>query len=455
MVAYATIADYRNDIALSDGWRIVAVNKHFFIMATGNMLLGLSRKKLGDIVFYRSNGQQRARVRVREIKNPRSAKQAVQRMVLATASKTLAALRGLYNHSFENIPVGSDSLRNAQRLLMQGYRAKAATAIAGDFEMEGNQAYFAIKGAPFAGCYAGMPLTRGRLTFNEVTTDGEVLMIEGQDGSISSQAEYATLLGAMGLEPGDQLTAVCYAINPDQVVGEFGSEFNPADIYRYARITFVAQLPEDFSGNLIEDGAFDPALIEKSEGAFPAVSVEGGVISFNFSDNLPNGFAFCAGTLVRSQKNASGVTYYNNAKFVANITGWDENNAVAVYPSYMDGADEINVGDTLYLKNAEVAPLSVNGGGSASPYTITPALPLTTQASGSLTIKRNDGTPWSDSLVEALQFNIDGNWVAATLGSGISWEVAGTPVIGAARSQTTDTLTISMSSAGYTINGVR
>lgn len=454
-MAHAAAADYRNDIALSDGWRIVAVNQHFFIMATGNMLLGLSRKKLGDIVFYRSNGQQRARVRVREIKNPRSAKQAVQRMVLATASKTLAALRGLYNHSFENIPVGSDSLRYAQRLLMQGYRAKAATAIAGDYEREGNQALFAIKGAPFAGCYVGMPLTRGRLTFNEVTTDGDVLFIDGQDGSISSQAEYATLLGAMGLEPGDQLTAVCYAINPAQVVAEFGSETNVADIYRYARITFVSQLPEDFSGNLIEDGAFNAALIEKSEGAFPAVSIDGDVVTFDFTGKLPTGYNFTAGTLVRSQKNAAGVTYYNNAKFVANRTGFDENTAVAVYPSYMDGADEINVGDTLYLKNAEVAPLSVNGGGSASPYTITPALPLTTQASGSFTIKRNDGTPWSDSLVEGLQFNIDGNWISANVGSSISWQVNSLNVIDAVRSQTTDTLTITYLAAGYTINGVR
>lgn len=330
-------------------------------MATGNMLLGLSRKKLGDIVFYRSNGQQRARVRVRTIKNPRSAKQAVQRMVLATASKTLAALRGLYNHSFENVNVGSDSLRYAQKLLMQGYRVKAAWRLAGsEGGMEGNQAYFAIKGAPIAGCYAGMPLTRGRLSFNEVTATAEGLQVAADAAAvINSQETYAASLATLGLEPGDQLTVVCYAINPDSVTGEFGTETNVADIYRYSRVTFKTQLPEGYNGALLgTNGQFASELIESAEGVWPVMTYADNTISIPFASVLPAGYLFAAGTLVRSQKNAAGVTYYNTAKFVTIIDAWDENNAQGAYPSYMDGADDINVGDTLYLKNAEAAPFA-------------------------------------------------------------------------------------------------
>lgn len=330
-------------------------------MATGNMLLGLSRKKLGDIVFYRSNGQQRARVRVRTIKNPRSAKQAVQRMVLSTASKTLAALRGLYNHSFENVNVGSDSLRYAQKLLMQGYRAKAAWRLAGsEGGMEGNQAYFAIKGAPIAGCYAGMPLTKGRLSFNEVTATAAGLQVAADAAAvINSQETYVAALASLGLEPGDQLTVVCYAVNPDVVVGEFGSETNVADIYRYSRVTFKTQMPEGFYGALMDtNGKFHPDLIESAEGVWPIMTYEDNTITIPFTNVLPAGYLFAAGTLVRSQKNAAGVTYYNSAKFVTIINAWDENNAAGVYPSYMNGADEINVGDTLYLKNAEAAPFA-------------------------------------------------------------------------------------------------
>lgn len=334
-------------------------------MATGNMLLGLSRKKLGDVVFYRSDGQQRARVRVRTIKNPRSAKQAVQRMILSAASKTLASLRELYNHAFESVAVGSASLRYAQRLLMEGYRGKAAATINGDAGIEGNQAFFPLKGAPIAGCYNGMPLTRGRLPFNEVTAarqsiDGENvegLQISGTPGAtITTQAVYAAELAALGIEPGDQLTVICYGVSGSTIVAEFGNVQNYADVYRYARVTFKAVLPENFSGLLINNGAFNTALIESAEGIMPAISVLNGSLFFSFGNVLPAGYTFAAGTIVRSKKNEAGKTYYSNASFVTLTEAWDENNATEAYPSYMDGADAVNVGDTLYLKNAEAAP---------------------------------------------------------------------------------------------------
>ena len=333
-------------------------------MATGNMLLGLSRKKLGDIVFYRSEGQQRARIRVRVIKNPRSAKQSVQRMVLATASKTVAALRNLYNHSFESVAVGNASVRYAQRLIMQGYRGKAAFVINDtDPEIEGNQAAFAIKGAPIAGCYAGMPLTKGRLSFVQVTaerlTDEEGLrMAGGSSATITDQATYVAELAKLGIEPGDQLTFVCYAENPEVIVAEFGNDFNAADMYRYSRVTFVPTLPEGFSGTIIVDGTINPALIAEQEGALPTFTLDnaGTAIDITFGSVLPTGYMFMAGTIVRSKKTEAGVTYYNNASFVTTADAWDTNNANEVYPSYMDGADSINVGEELYLKNAEAAP---------------------------------------------------------------------------------------------------
>lgn len=332
-------------------------------MATGNMLLGMSRKKLGDIVFYRSDGQQRARVRVRVIKNPRSAKQAVQRMVLATASKTLAALRGLYNHSFESVAVGTPSLRHAQQLLMEGYRGKAAAGISGA-GANGNQAEFAIKGAPIAGCYNGMPLTKGRLTFPEISMDDEeddrflMLPLTSAFAAISTQEQYVAELAKMGIEPGDQLTFVCYARAAGTIVAEFDTIDNYADIYRYARVTFKTELPENFSGSIVDGkGGFNTAVVESTEGVLPTINVDGTSLHI-FFNQLPKGYAMIAGTIVRSKKNVAGVTYYNNASFVTSNDLWDYNEALNVYPSYMDTEEAINVGDTLYLKNAEAAPFA-------------------------------------------------------------------------------------------------
>ena len=315
-------------------------------------------------MFYRSDGQQRARVRVRTIKNPRSAKQAVQRMVLATASKTLAALRGLYNHSFENVAVGTPSLRHAQRLLLEGYRAKAAAGI-GAAGVEGNQAEFAIKGAPIAGCYNGMPLTKGRLTFPEISMDyveqGDTFLVlpltSAPAATITTQELYVAELAKMGIEPGDQLTFVVYAQAAGTIVAEFDTIDNYADIYRYCRVTFKTKIPEGFSGAIVTDGAFNSALVESTEGILPNVTIDDTDLNFYFN-GLPAGYAMKAGTIVRSQKNVAGITYYNNASFVTHSSIWDYNEAPNVYPSYMDTDEAINVGDTLYLKNAEAAPFA-------------------------------------------------------------------------------------------------
>ena len=221
-----------------------------------------------------------------------------------------------------------------------------------------------------AGCYAGMPLTKGRLSFKEVTAvreevgsaNVEGLQIAGLDvafmATITTQEQYAAALAELGIEPGDQLTFVCYAGNPSVIVAEFGSETNIADAYRYARVTFKTELPEGFSGTLIDGGVINAALIDSQEGTLPVITYADNAIFVNFDSALPDGYSFIAGTIVRSKKNAAGVTYYNNASFVTIEDAWDVNNAAEVYPSYMDSADAVNVGDTLYLKNAEAAPFA-------------------------------------------------------------------------------------------------
>lgn len=335
-------------------------------MARRNIILGNGRGKLGDIVLYRQNGQQISRIRVTP-KNPRSAGQAVQRMILASASKTLAALRNLYNHSFEGVAVGLKSTQHAQSLLMRLYRGVAAAGLSGVTPVPDsvNETVFAIKGAPIAGLVAGQPMSRGSLTlgaydFLSDQTNFLHLAISAAPAAISSQATYAAALAALGLEPGDQLTVVVYSQNPTAVVAETDTTVNRADAYRYARITFAAELPEGFTGSLIENDAFNPALISKSEGTFPAVNattIDGAnYLAIEINGLAPLGFYGRGAAVVRSQKDAAGKTHYNNADFVVNtsfgiLPG-------GVYPSYMDGASVVNVGDTLYLKNAEAAPFA-------------------------------------------------------------------------------------------------
>lgn len=322
-------------------------------MATGNMLLGLARKKLGDVVFYRSEGQQRSRVRVREIKNPRSAKQSLQRMVLATAAKLAAAYEPIVNHSFEGVAVGVASTRKFRSLAMQTLRAAAATALSDEFTTI--QADFAIKGAPTIGCAAGVPISRGSLSMAEFTITGdEELSISFTPAAepITTQAAYEAELAKIGLIPGDQLTVINHFINTDVPVATFGQESNFAQAVRMARVTFVPVLPENFSGSLVVNGTFNPALVENVKGS---ISAEAGGDALLLSVAASGLGSIMAGTLIRSQKQANGSFKYSPANLVVNTEAFDWNNAQEVYPSYMDGAEDIQVGDTLYLRNAVAA----------------------------------------------------------------------------------------------------
>lgn len=435
------------------------------------MLLGMVRGKLGDTVFYRASGEQVSRARNRAPKNPRSEKQSVQRMVLATASKTLAALAGLYDHSFEGVQVGIKSRQHAQRLLMEGYRGYAAAFFNGAGGISETRYVFAIKGAPIAAIYQGMPLSRGRLSMNTYSildntqdpsaTSGRISLASALSASITTQAEYAAELAKLGLEPGDQLTVVGYFENYDNIVASYDSPYgvadNFADMYRYARITFASELPDGFSGALIEDEAFNPALVVSAEGVMPPVTEITGAepaIDLAFNDVAPLGFTLRGLAVVRSQLSASGKTYYSPANFeVSTSTG--SGNLYRIMSSYMDGATGINIGDTLYLKHAVASPITSNEPTPVvSPYEVSPALPFYTEANGTFLITKRDGEAFTTEEVEGLKFTINGSEVSANAGSSVQWNVSDITVLEILRTTFSSSVEVSMLQNGYTVSAV-
>ena len=435
------------------------------------MLLGMARKKIGDVVFYRANGEQISRARNRAPKNPRSEKQSVQRMVLATASKTLAALAGLYDHSFEGIQVGIRSRQHAQRLLMEGYRGYAAAFFNGSGGISETRYVFAIKGAPIAAIYQGMPLSRGRLSMNTYSiwddnqdpsaTSGRISLASALSASITTQAEYAAELAKLGLEPGDQLTVVGYFENGDNIVASYDSPYgiadNFADMYRYARITFASELPEGFSGTLIDDGAFNSALVISAEGVMPPVSEITGAspaIDFNFAEVAPLGFALRGLAVVRSQLSAGGKTYYSPANFeVSTRTG--SGNLYRIMSSYMDGATGINIGDTLYLRHAAASPITnAEPEPGVGPYEVSPAMPFVTEANSTFRVTKRDGTNFTTAEVEGLKFTINGAVANVQTSSSINWLVGGVIVLNVTRVDWSSSVEVETLQDGYTITAV-
>lgn len=86
-------------------------------MSKSNMLLGLAKGRVGDLVFYRDGGEQRTRTRVIP-KNPRTPAQMTQRAKIANVTALYRALSNVVRVSFTNRPTNQS-----------GYNAFAAHAI--------------------------------------------------------------------------------------------------------------------------------------------------------------------------------------------------------------------------------------------------------------------------------------------------------------------------------------
>lgn len=331
--------------------------------------VGIASGKLGEGVFYHASGRQCARARNRSPKNPKTAKQAVQRMILATSAKMAAAFKPLVDHSFEGVPVGEESVRLFRKLAMTRLRSAAAGYL-DDPSVVNIPADFAIKGAPVVGAVGDLQLSRGSLSLNSFYAQdagGGLILKSALAETITSQTEYVAELDKLGIEPGDQLTFVTLG-HDDQVVASFrpeGSEDIERDYFqfvRYSRVVFKSELPAGFTGGLLSGSAFNPAIVEESEGSLPSCEVvttqATGEISLatTWPSEYPDGTRGVMLFGVIRTKLLSSKYAYSNCYMQFNVGFFDENDAYPTYMSYMDAVGEINVGDELYLRHAVAAP---------------------------------------------------------------------------------------------------
>lgn len=68
-----------------------------------------ARGSVGAVTYYVANGQQIAREKATEVKNPKSSAQSAQRMKMAPAQKFFEALSGIVNHSWQGVKYGTAS----------------------------------------------------------------------------------------------------------------------------------------------------------------------------------------------------------------------------------------------------------------------------------------------------------------------------------------------------------
>lgn len=98
-------------------------------MAKDNLFLGQAKGKIGDVVFYRRNGEQISRSRNRNPSNPKSIGQQYQRAIMATILRAYSAGKAIFDHSFQSVKFGGDSQSHFLKINLNKLRAAVTNDI--------------------------------------------------------------------------------------------------------------------------------------------------------------------------------------------------------------------------------------------------------------------------------------------------------------------------------------
>lgn len=315
-------------------------------MAKGNLILGTSRGKLGDIVTYRSMGQQMARVRVRNVKNPKTLAQMLQRVILSSAAKSVAVLEPIINHSYQSVAYGAESRRHAQKEFMKVLRAQAVQAY--NSETEGREVGL-IPLSAVGSSVAAFPISQGSL----LPVECSMIASTQNQGTLYVPAipteannTLGQFLAAMGADVQTQFTFVflhAAEVGETAVGGKFY-----AGQPLFARVNFKADA--DLSTAMfVADGdlfKISTALVDtERSNNVDSLLFNLDAQEVTFADGANN--SVCAGTIIKSKYDGS--KWLRSTQYLA--VGYPEtgtaNQALWAWNDYEDIVDSVYTGDIV------------------------------------------------------------------------------------------------------------
>lgn len=301
-------------------------------MAQGNLILGTMKGKLGDVVAYNYNGKQAARVRRRQVSNPKTSKQAIQRAIAATVAKFVSAFAPVLNNSLQSESTKVKTLAKIRSLNMTMLRQLAAQ----------NYGNYAPKGTMYVapnnyiisrGTLAGIAPEdfNGHFEFSD-----DVLVLDDAATLTASQAFPTVAVG-------DQITFLASYLEDIAEGSRVG----------YCRFAFKDNTTPVFLADS-ERGGFklNPAAIDltKAEGNWQGLLFSAGtgqnsiylgeLVGEDFDQSMDMG-----GVIISRE---AGKLRSNATMFSGDDT---EYTLAAVYPTYMDGGTPIDMPSELYLNN--------------------------------------------------------------------------------------------------------
>ena len=223
-------------------------------MATQNSTITV-KGKLGNIVGYKGrNGKRLARIRQTEVKNPKTDGQIIQRMILATASKSYGRMKSIVDHSWQGVAYGGISQSYFLKKAMERIRKFVADSMAAFPSSIADPLQWVGLARPDRLAEAGyglqisegtIPSVNATYTKNGEGEDADTVLHHFGDiiaeASDEKPAKITQVLKAIGAKKGDQITAVAilatgefaksrYVIKADATESELSQNW-PADAH--------------------------------------------------------------------------------------------------------------------------------------------------------------------------------------------------------------------------------
>lgn len=199
-------------------------------MAKGNLLLGTAKNSVGDVVMYRREGAQITRVRVRNVKNPKTNAQSFQRAIMAPIAKFYSPLSVVLERSFEGLSKAKSHNKFNQ--------VNANLARANKWALPKGTGFFPL---PYQ-------LSQGTLPAMSYGADGGLaLSMSGIMPETSTIGALSTIFVANGYKEGDIITFIVISSSGN---GNLTDTFVPLSLQFEVNLSSTDTFAEAFGSNV-------------------------------------------------------------------------------------------------------------------------------------------------------------------------------------------------------------
>lgn len=320
---------------------------------------GVMRGRVGSTVYRKGQKATTASQYQPQVSNPKSDAQCIQRAAFNTAVQAQSALASIVDHSHKSL---SGKRANLQRFVKDNAERLRAIILADYYEtanipelLINLKGVSGIQPAPYRVSEGSLPFRPTILVGNSDTEAG--INIGGSIATgINSQETYAAVLRNMGLAPGDQLSLIL-VVSAGELAGSYSPEGVGSRTYKNyqchvlaSRVTFKAQIPEGFSGELTTDNRWNPDLVVTEEGDMAIGDSTSTSVLALTDGRMMEGEKIVAAVVVRSALDVNNKYDYSTSVMVARQ--WDAFDMDPEWAAKSYGPGQsVRLGDQPFLDN--------------------------------------------------------------------------------------------------------